>query len=378
MRFLETSSSDSIHENPLESRILPHTSNPPVFDVEYSKKMSETKSKSSILIDNFKRMHTYLRISLTERCNLRCQYCMPEEGIQLSPNAKILTKEEIITLSKMFVDAGVNKIRLTGGEPTVRKEFLEIVAAIGAIPGLKTFAMTTNGLILHRMIPDLHKLGLNALNISLDTFDPNKFILITRRQGHEKVMQSIQMAIDYGFQSVKINCVVMRGINENELCDFVAMTEKKPVEVRFIEYMPFDGNRWSDKKFVSYKEMLQKIKQKYPMLEKVQEDNKTNETAKTWSIPGFLGRVGFITSMSDHFCGTCNRLRITADGNLKVCLFGDSEVNLRDALRSGATDSQLREIIDTAVKRKKASHAGMFDMYQIAQSKNRPMILIGG
>jgi cyclic pyranopterin phosphate synthase len=159
--------------------------------------------------------------------------------------------------------------------------------------------------------------------------------------------------------------------------DFVAMTEKKPVEIRFIEYMPFDGNRWNDKKFVSYKDMLNTIKQKYGNLERVI-DESPNETSKNWKIPGFAGSVGFITSMTDHFCNTCNRLRITADGNLKVCLFGNTEVSLRDEMRAGKSDEELSTIIDAAVKRKKAAHAGMYDMYDIAQNKNRPMIKIGG
>lgn len=358
---------------------IPKTSKPPIADSSYAQTLKKQGDASHILVDNFKRKHTYLRISLTERCNLRCQYCMPEEGIDLTPNDKILTRQEIHKIAKLFVDAGVDKIRLTGGEPLVRKDIEDIAADLGSLPGLKTLAMTTNGIVLARKLPALHKAGLNLLNISLDTLDPDKFVLITRRNGHEKVLESIHLAIDMGYRPVKINCVVMRGINDQEIGDFVAMTQNKPIEVRFIEYMPFDGNRWNDKKFVSYKDMLEIIKKRFSNLERVPDDEMgPNETAKTWRVPSFMGRIGFITSMTDHFCNTCNRLRLTADGNLKVCLFGRTETSLRDAIRSGSSDEELKELISASVQRKKASHDGMYDMYQIAQNKNRPMIKIGG
>lgn len=332
----------------------------------------------SILADNFNRHHNYLRISLTERCNLRCVYCMPEEGIDLQPNDKILTKDEIVRVARLFVDAGVDKIRFTGGEPLVRKDLEDIVSEVGALP-LRALAMTTNAITLARKLPKLHKMGLNQLNISLDTLDSEKFTQITRRKGWEKVMEAIDMAVDYGYSPLKINCVVMRGVNDNEIVDFVKMTRDKPIQVRFIEYMPFDGNRWNDQKFLSYKEMIEIIKRDFGNEFLRLPDPTPNETAKTWSIPGFAGSVGFITSMSDHFCGSCNRLRITADGNLKVCLFGSSEVSLRDAMRVGyATDAELSRMINAAVKRKKEHHGGMYDMYDIAKNKNRPMILIGG
>jgi len=302
---------------------------------------------------------------------------MPEEGVDLTANDKILTRNEILRLSQLFVSCGVDKIRLTGGEPLVRKDIEEIAADLGAIPGLKRLAITTNGILLPRKLPKLHAAGVNQLNISLDTLDSNKFTIITRRLGFERVTESIDMALDYKIQPLKINCVMMKGINDNEINDFVAMTENKPLEVRFIEYMPFDGNRWNDKKFLSYKDMLAIIKGKYGNLERIV-DESPNETAKSWRVPGFKGSIGFITSMTDHFCNTCNRMRITADGNLKVCLFGNTEISLRDEIRSGKSDEDLVKIIDAAVKRKKAAHAGMYDMYDIAQNKNRPMIKIGG
>lgn len=186
-------------------------------------------------------------------------------------------------------------------------------------------------------------------------------------------MNGIEKALELDYSPVKINCVVMNGLNDDEICDFVRLTENKNIEIRFIEYMPFDGNKWNYEKFISYREMLDKIQKEFSILEKLQDH--PNDTSKSFRVPGFVGSIGFITSMSEHFCGTCNRLRITADGNLKVCLFGDSEVSLRDAIRNGSSDESLLEIIGAAVNRKKKQHAGMFN---IVKQKNRPMILIGG
>nr|XP_045365314.1 molybdenum cofactor biosynthesis protein 1 isoform X5 [Camelus bactrianus] len=348
---------------------------------------------SAFLTDSFGRRHSYLRISLTEKCNLRCQYCMPEEGVPLTPKADLLTTEEILTLARLFVKEGVDKIRLTGGEPLIRPDVVNIVAHLLAsartssliplpvvspaqlrqLEGLRTIGITTNGINLARLLPQLQKAGLSAINISLDTLVPAKFEFIVRRKGFHKVMEGIHKAIELGYSPVKVNCVVMRGLNEDELLDFVALTKGLPLDVRFIEYMPFDGNKWNFKKMVSYKEMLDTLRQRWPELEKLPEEE--SSTAKAFKIPGFQGQVSFITSMSEHFCGTCNRLRITADGNLKVCLFGNSEVSLRDHLRAGASEEELLSIIGAAVGRKKRQHAGMFN---ISQMKNRPMILIGG
>ncbi|XP_060018805.1 molybdenum cofactor biosynthesis protein 1 isoform X2 [Lagenorhynchus albirostris] len=326
---------------------------------------------SAFLTDSFGRRHSYLRISLTEKCNLRCQYCMPEEGVPLTPKADLLTTEEILTLARLFVKEGVDKIRLTGGEPLIRPDVVDIVAQLHQLEGLRTIGVTTNGINLARLLPQLQEAGLSTINISLDTLVPAKFEFIVRRKGFRKVMEGIHKAIELGYSPVKVNCVVMRGLNEDELLDFVALTEGLPLDVRFIEYMPFDGNKWNFKKMVSYKEMLDTLRQQWPELEKLPEEE--SSTAKAFKIPGFRGRVSFITSMSEHFCGTCNRLRITADGNLKVCLFGNSEVSLRDHLRAGASEEELLRIIGAAVGRKKRQHAGMFN---ISQMKNRPMILI--
>lgn len=328
---------------------------------------------SDMLIDSFGRLHTYLRISLTERCNLRCQYCMPAEGVELTPNSHLLSQNEIIRLANLFVSSGVDKIRLTGGEPTVRKDIEDICSQLSNLKGLKTLAMTTNGITLARKLPKLKECGLTLLNISLDTLVPAKFEFMTRRKGHERVMESINAAVDLGYNPVKVNCVVMRGFNDDEICDFVELTREKPINIRFIEFMPFDGNVWNVKKLVPYSEMLDRVVKQFGGVQRIQ-DHPT-ETAKNFRVEGHQGSVSFITSMTEHFCAGCNRLRLLADGNLKVCLFGPSEVSLRDPLRLGVEDNELKEIIGAAVKRKKASHAGMFD---IAKTPNRPMIHIGG
>ena len=325
------------------------------------------------LTDTFGRRHTYLRISLTERCNLRCQYCMPAEGVALSPRDHLLTFEEIERLARLFVSLGVEKIRLTGGEPLVRKDIEGLVERLGRIPGLRTLAMTTNGLLLAKKLPALKSAGLHHLNISLDTLDPARFEAITRRGGHAQVLGAIEEALAHGYDPVKVNCVVLRGVNDDELVRFVDLTERAPIEVRFIEYMPFDGNRWSEGRFLPYEAMLETIRATYPTLTRVADG--PHETSKTYRVPGFVGRVGFISSMSDAFCSGCNRIRLTADGHLKVCLFGASEVSLRDAMRDGASDDRLAETIGAAVRRKKAAHAGV---HALVDERNRPMILIGG
>lgn len=328
-----------------------------------------------VLTDTFGRHHTYLRISLSERCNLRCQYCMPEEGVDLTPKEKLLSTEEILRLSEMFVQEGITKIRLTGGEPLVRKDLAHIIEGMNRLRpfGLQTIAMTTNGVTLARKLPLLKEAGLDLLNISLDTLIPAKFEFITRRKGWDRVMNGIDTALDLGYDPVKVNCVVTRGVNEEEINDFVALTENKNIDIRFIEYMPFDGNKWNFKKMVPYQEMLKNIQERYPTVYRM--SDLPNDTSKAYKVEGFKGQVGFITSMSEHFCGSCNRLRLTADGNLKVCLFGNSEVSLRDVLREDISEEELMQVVSAAVKRKKKQHAGVLNL---SKMKNRPMILIGG
>ncbi|XP_033312755.1 molybdenum cofactor biosynthesis protein 1 isoform X3 [Bombus bifarius] len=341
--------------------------------VQRFRELLNKTDNNDILTDSFGRRHTYLRISITERCNLRCLYCMPAEGVKLTKNDGILKTDEIIKIAELFVNEGVNKIRLTGGEPTVRKDIVDIIAGLKQLPNLKQVAITTNGLTLTRQLPSLQYAGLDAINISLDTLRENRFEQFTRRKGWSRVMTAIDLAIQLGYNPVKINCVVMKGSNDDEIIDFVNLTKDRPIDVRFIEYMPFQGNEWKENKMVSFKAMKDLIRDTYPDLQRL--PNEYNDTSKAYFVPGFTGQVGFITSMSDHFCNSCNRLRITADGNLKVCLFeGKGEVSLRDALRSGASNDVLKEMIGEAVWRKKKQHAGMLNL---SRMENRPMILIG-
>ncbi|KAK0646625.1 hypothetical protein B0T16DRAFT_413892 [Cercophora newfieldiana] len=377
-------------------------------------RLRDAKPFSAFLTDSFSRQHDYLRISVTERCNLRCLYCMPEEGIPLSPNRELLTTPEIVLLSSLFVAQGVTKIRLTGGEPTVRRDIVPLMQQIGALRahGLRELCLTTNGLSLHRKLDAMVEAGLTGVNMSLDTLDPWQFQLMTRRNGFSAVRKSIDRILEMNRAGagikLKINCVVMRGLNDREILPFVEMTRDEDIEVRFIEYMPFDGNKWSEGKMFSYQEMLDVIRAKYAGLER--EAGHRNDTSKTFHVPGFAGRIGFITSMTHNFCGTCNRLRITSDGNLKVCLFGNAEVSLRDILRKvnsgepideealevmkqvalgkanlitpagepapllAANSNELLEVIGMAVKNKKEKHAGIGELEHM---KNRPMILIG-
>lgn len=376
--------------------------------------IKKAKPFSAFLTDSFQRQHNYLRISITEKCNLRCLYCMPEEGVPQSPPPDLLTTPEIYMLSSVFVSQGVTKIRLTGGEPTIRRDILPLMHQIGSLrsQGLRELCLTTNGISLHRKLDSMVEAGLTGINLSLDTLDPWQFQIMTRRKGFEAVIKSIERILEMNRLGanikLKINCVVMRGINEREIIPFVELGREQDLEVRFIEYMPFDGNKWSQGKMLSYQEMLDMIRAKYPSLRKVQDQK--NDTSKTYEIPGFVGKMGFITSMTHNFCGTCNRLRITSDGNLKVCLFGNAEVSLRDILRKtnnglpideeafkamkqiemdrreGATGAQgqpgntehekeLLQIIGLAVSRKKEKHAGIGELENM---KNRPMILIGG
>lgn len=344
---------------------------------------------------------------------------MPEEGVPLSPDRNLLTSPEIVMLSSIFVSQGVTKIRLTGGEPTVRRDIVPLMHQLGALRpyGLRELCITTNGISLHRKLDSMIESGLTGVNLSLDTLDPWQFQIMTRRKGFDAVQKSIDRILELNSLGagvkLKINCVVMRGLNDREILPFVELTREKDLEVRFIEYMPFDGNKWNKGKMFSYDEMLDVIRAKHPDLHKVRDEK--NDTSKTWKVPGFEGRLGFITSMTHNFCGTCNRLRITSDGNLKVCLFGNAEVSLRDILRksnsgepideeafeamkqiemnrrqglAGTTtttsdlplglapnEAELLDVIGMAVKRKKAKHAGIGELEHM---KNRPMILIGG
>ncbi|XP_074598059.1 molybdenum cofactor synthesis 1 [Brevipalpus obovatus] len=337
-----------------------------------------TTSSSKPLVDTFNRPHNYLRISLTERCNLRCHYCMPSEGVQLTSSDKLLTHQEIIQLATMFVrKLGVNKIKLTGGEPLVRKDCVQIISELASLKqyGLKNLGITTNGIMLQNRINDLLNAGLQSVNISLDTLKPEKFEFITRRKGFHRTWNGILSALENRdrFTAVKINVVVMKDLNADELIDFAEITKDNLIDVRFIEYMPFDGNKWSMKKMFPFHVMLDIFRESYGNdFIKLERDHQSDPSS-LYKITGYKGRIGFISSMTNNFCGSCSRLRLTADGNLKVCLFDKNEVSMRDHLRSGESEEDLCEIIASALKKKKKQHPGS---ELISKSINRPMILI--
>ena len=300
---------------------------------------------------------------------------MPEAGVDLTPQTRLLSTEEMLRLARLFVGAGVNKIRLTGGEPTVRRDLPEIISALSDMRplGLQQIAMTSNGIALPRMLPNLVLRGLDKLNLSLDTLDRQKFINLTRRDGLKRVLDAIDLALELGIEPLKVNCVLMAGTNDEELLEFAELSRSRPIDVRFIEYMPFDGNKWKEDSMVTFGSMLKRLKDAHPGLTKL--PTPPNDVAVSWRLPEAAGSVSFIASMTQPFCAGCNRIRLTADGALKVCLFGSDEVSLRDAMREGATDAELLELVAGALYGKHKAHAGM---HAIASSENRPMTTIGG
>ncbi|WP_298892686.1 GTP 3',8-cyclase MoaA [uncultured Psychroserpens sp.] len=334
------------------------------------------KKVNPILIDTYKREHTYLRISLTERCNLRCTYCMPAEGIQLSPKSHIMSFDEIYTIAKIFVDHGVTKIRLTGGEPLVRKDAHIILEKLATLP--VELALTTNAVNLERHIETLKNCHIKNINVSLDSLNAEKFKEITRRDYFDKVYNNILSLVAEGF-NVKINAVLMKGFNDNEIIDFIELTKILPITVRFIEFMPFDGNKWDIKKMVSLKEVLDITTDSFSKEKLIRLDDAKNDTSKNYKIKGYKGSFAIISSVTNPFCDSCNRLRLTANGHLKNCLFSAEESDLLTALRVGKS---IDNIIKKAIRLKAKMRGGMDTLEKLKtpdlHSKNRSMITIGG
>ena len=324
------------------------------------------------LIDRHGRKHTYLRISVTDRCNLRCTYCMPPQGIDWTPRPELMTEGEIVRLARIFVGMGIDKIRLTGGEPLSRRGIETIAARLAALPGLRTLAMTTNGISLDRRAQPLRDAGVNSLTVSLDTLKRERFAEITKRDQFKAVAAGIEAALAAGFAPLKINTVVMRGVNDDEILDFVEWAKDRPVNVRFIEYMPFRDNHWSKGGLLPYADMRRLIEARYPLIPLLGDPS---AVGKDFKIAGHQGTVGFVTSMTENFCGGCNRLRVTSDGNIKSCLFHPAEKSLRDAMRDGALDEEIERLILLAVDGKPAAHPPMEELLAV---ENRAMIEIGG
>ena len=326
-----------------------------------------------MLIDSFDRAHNYLRISLTDNCNLRCFYCMPEENYEFTPASRLMQPNEIESLAKIFVENGVNKIRLTGGEPLVRKDAAEIIDRLSKLP--VDLTLTTNATRLHDFVDVLEKAKVRSLNISLDTLDSDKFNIITRRDGFQKVMDNIHLMLDRNF-NVKINVVVMKGLNDNEVLDFVAWTKELPVQVRFIEFMPFDGNRWTSNQVFTWKDMLTRIEENYTPLRL---HDGINDTDKKYRIEGHKGSFSVISTMSAPFCSGCNRMRLTADGKMKNCLFSTKETDLLAALRNNEDVLPLiQESIHSKAKELGGQFTKDFEKIHTEDLNNRSMISIGG
>lgn len=320
------------------------------------------------MIDSFGRKINYLRISVTDLCNLRCKYCMPENGIDKKCHDQILRNEEIIEIVRVMAELGVEKVRITGGEPLIRKGIIDIIKEISGFEGIHEVVMTTNGELLESMADMLKEAGLDRVNISLDTFDPEKFRDITRRDSLDKVLRGIEKAIEVGLSPVKINTVLIGGVNDDEVEDFVSLTIDKPIDVRFIELMPIgEASDWNKERFISTTEVLRRV----PSLNPVVGKDKSSP-AKYYKLPDSVGNVGLIDPISCSFCVNCNRIRVTSDGKLKLCLHSDIEIDLLTALRSGA---DLKNLILESIKVKPEKHLmETEDFTPITRNMNR----IGG
>lgn len=326
------------------------------------------------IVDRFGRVHDYLRISLTERCNLRCFYCMPEEGIQLRDKAEFMSFEELLTIANTFVKMGVKKIRLTGGEPMIKKDFDTVIRALGKMP--IELAITTNAILVDKYLNDLIAAGIKNINVSLDSLQEERFNKISRRNYFYKIKSNIDLLLQNDF-NVKVNVVLMRGVNDDEVIDFIEWTRTENIHVRFIEFMPFDGNNWNLEKKISLKEVLEKVNNYYQFDEVEKLIDAKNDTCKNYKIKNAKGTFGIISSVTNPFCSTCNRIRLTADGKIKNCLFSQTETDLLSAHRRG---EELESLILESIHSKYKERGGFdeFSNESVKHMKNRTMISIGG
>ncbi|WP_278035405.1 GTP 3',8-cyclase MoaA [Flavobacterium nitratireducens] len=331
---------------------------------------------NTILTDDFGRKHNYLRISLIEKCNLRCTYCMPAEGIALTPKKELMTADEVFAIAQTFVNNGVNKIRLTGGEPLLRKDFPEIIEKLSQLE--TEISITTNGILIDKHLEVLKQFKVKNINLSLDTLVATKFNTITLRNQFEKVIDNLHLLLNNDFK-VKVNVVLIKGFNDNEIVDFINLTESLPISIRFIEFMPFAGNEWDRSKMISQKQILDQINTHFSEenLEKLEDEQ--HFTAREFKINNFLGSFGIISSITNPFCDGCNRIRLTANGKIKNCLFSNIETDILTPYRNGAP---IETVISNAIKSKKKVRAGMTTLEDVdnpvLNQDNRSMIAIGG
>ena len=316
-----------------------------------------------------------MRISVTDRCNLRCIYCMPSEGIDLAEPKKILRYEELLRIANIAATNGISRIRITGGEPLVRKGIVDFVRDLSAIDGIEELSLTTNGVLLGEYATDLKAAGLNRINVSLDSLDSERFKKLTRGDHLDTVLESLETAERAGLTPVKVNMVVIKGFNDDEIMDFAEISKKKPYHIRFIEYMPFNTEEgWQKEKCISAKEIQERISAEEKLFP-VESRRDASGPARRFRFEGAPGEVGFISPVTEHFCGSCNRLRLTADGKLRTCLFSDTEIDIREALRDGSDDSVIEEILFHAVKVKPMKHMINEELFKKC---SKTMSLIGG
>lgn len=296
-----------------------------------------------MLIDNHGREITYLRLAVTDRCNLRCFYCMPEEGIDWLSREALVSLQEMLRLCTLLTNMGIKKIRITGGEPFVRKDMMPFLQSLRKLDGLKDISITTNGVLTAPYIPELKELGIQSVNLSLDTLDAGRFFSITRRDEFAAVMHTLDELLRHNID-VKINAVVMDGRNTQDILPLVALTKDLPVSVRFIEEMPFNGDSHEYKGLAwDYLRILEHIREAYPKIEKLQDA--AGSTSYNYKIPGHLGDIGLIAAYSRTFCGSCNRIRLTPQGELKTCLYQSGGLDLRQLLRNGASDEEIKQAL---------------------------------
>jgi GTP 3',8-cyclase len=325
--------------------------------------------------DQYSREINYLRISITDRCNLRCVYCMPEEGIELKASEDILSFEEILNIVKAAVPLGIKKIRITGGEPLVRLGLTDFIRSLKAIPEIDDIALTTNATLLAKKAQELKEAGLNRVNISLDTLKEDRFKHITRSGNLKDVWLGIEAAFAVGLSPIKINMVVMKGFNDDEIPDFVQLAKVYPLHVRFIELMPIGvSDDWSKGKHMSAQEIITAIEDAQGTMV-VTKEVIGNGPANYFQLAGAKGTIGFISALSNHFCGTCNRIRLTSEGCLRRCLHDASEVDLKKSLRAGAAREELTEIIAESIRNKPFQHRMVDEGWK---NNTRVMSQIGG
>ena len=331
------------------------------------------KESDGTLVDTWQRQINYLRISVTDHCNLNCMYCSAGRILPLK-HEDILSYEEIARLVRVAAGMGITKVRLTGGEPLMRPDFPRLVKMIADVEGIDDIAVTTNGILLGRFAEELKEAGLKRVNISLDTLKPDRFTQITRHDKFTDVMTGIEKAHEVGLEPVKINMVVLKGVNDDEVTDFARKTIDDGWNVRYIEFMPIGTPNGEVSEMVTAGEIKERIRELGPL--EPYDGLKGNGPARVFRFPGAKGTIGFITAITEHFCATCNRLRVTSDGSLRPCLLAEDEISVKDALRSGAADKDLKKLIREAVNLKRKQHN--LNGRLAAGTDDRPMCQIGG